>query len=173
VNRTVLLDRDGVLNVDRPDYVLGIHQLIIERGAAAGVAALAALGCRLLVITNQASVAKGLISRADLDALNAEINRRTGGHISEFFVCPHFSHDGCDCRKPKPGLILQAQAKYGFDPAETWMVGDAERDAQAALAAGCQAALLRTGKGATPPPGVPQFDDLPAFAAWYKAHHVR
>lgn len=168
--RTVLLDRDGVLNVDRPDYVLAPDQLQLERGAAEGVAHLTRLGCRLLVVTNQQAVAKGLISRAGLDALNAEIVRRlaaAGGRIDGIYLCPHAAAAGCACRKPKPGLILQAQAEHGFDPAATWFVGDAERDVAAARAAGCRPALVRTGKGAASAaalPEVPAFADLAAFA---------
>jgi D-glycero-D-manno-heptose 1,7-bisphosphate phosphatase len=172
--RTVLLDRDGVLNVDRPDYVLSIDQLQLERGAAAGVAALTAAGFRLLVITNQACVGKGLITQAQLDAIHAEMISRlaaTGGRIDGLYLCPHRDGEGCRCRKPLPGLIEQAQREHGFDPADTWLVGDAGRDLEAAHAAGCRAALVRTGKGSrtVAPQGVPVFDDLPAFAAWVSA----
>ena len=169
--RTVLLDRDGVLNVDRPDYVLSIDQLQLERGAAVGVAALTAAGFRLLIITNQACVGKGLITRAQLDAIHAELIARltaAGGRIDGLYLCPHRDGEGCRCRKPLPGLIEQAQREHAFDPADTFLVGDAGRDLEAAHAAGCQAALVRTGKGArtVAPEGVPVFDDLPAFAAW-------
>ncbi|MEK7415972.1 MAG: HAD-IIIA family hydrolase [Planctomycetota bacterium] len=178
MTRTVLLDRDGVLNVDRPNYVLSLDQLELEANAAAGVAALTSHGCRLLVITNQACVAKGLISREDLERLHAELVRRLaaqGGRIERIYLCPHGSEVGCACRKPKPGLINQARADFGFAPADTWMVGDAERDLQAAQAAGCLAALVKTGKGGKQavPPGVPVFADLLAFAQWYATSEAR
>lgn len=169
--RAVLLDRDGVLNVDRLDSVLSIDELAVERGAAAGVAALNALGLRVLVLTNQGCVGRGQLSRAGLDAIHAELARRiaaAGGRLDGFYVCPHRADEGCRCRKPLPGLIEQARADHGFDPAATWFVGDMERDIAAARAGGCRPALVRTGKGArvVPPPDVPQFDDLAGFAAW-------
>lgn len=166
----VLVDRDGVLNVDLPHGVRTLAELTVERGASTGLAALCHAGYTVLVITNQGAVGRGQLSVAGLDAINAELSRRLGadgGHIAGFFICPHCEADACDCRKPKPGLLLQALAAWGFDPAVTWFIGDAGRDVQAARAAGMRPALVLTGKGTREAPlypDVPVFADLAAFA---------
>jgi D-glycero-D-manno-heptose 1,7-bisphosphate phosphatase len=167
----VLVDRDGVLNVDLPHGVRAIAELAVERGAVEGVAALTRAGYTVLVITNQGAVGRGHLSPRDLAAINAELAARIadgGGAIAGFYVCPHSEADACACRKPKPGLLLQAAREWGFDPAATWFVGDAGRDVEAARAAGVRPALVYTGKGmreAPRHPEVPAFADLAAFAA--------
>ena len=166
----VLLDRDGVLNVDRPAGVHGLDELALEAGAAEGVALLARAGFTCLVVTNQALVGRGELSAAGLEAIHAELARRVaagGGRIAAWYACTHRAEDGCACRKPLPGLLERAQREWGFAPARTWFVGDAERDVAAARAAGCRPALVATGKGAASAralPEVPLFPDLPAFA---------
>ncbi len=166
----VLVDRDGVLNVDLPHGVRTVAELTVERGASEGLAALCEAGYTVLVITNQGAVGRAQMSRVELDAINTELSRRLatgGGRIANFFICPHSDADACDCRKPKPGLLQQALAAWGFDPAVTWFIGDASRDVQAARAAGVRPALVLTGKGARESalhPDVPVFADLAAFA---------
>ena len=163
----ILLDRDGVLNTDRTDSVRGVADLQIEAGAAEGCRLLHGAGYPLVVISNQSAVGRGWMSAADLDAVNAELNRRLGGVITAWYVCPHGPDDGCRCRKPDTGLLEQAQAEFGFDPATTWFVVDADRDVEAATRFGCRPALVRTGKGAAAiaaHPEVPAFADLADFA---------
>ncbi|MBF0284359.1 MAG: D-glycero-beta-D-manno-heptose 1,7-bisphosphate 7-phosphatase [Magnetococcales bacterium] len=167
--RVILLDRDGVLNEDRPDYVQTTEQLRLLPQAMTALARLRRAGFAVLVYTNQACVGKGLVSLETLEAIHGDLRRAAeaaGGEIDDIFYCPHRDDEGCDCRKPKPGLILAAQRRWGFDLAETWAVGDAERDLRAAWSAGCRAALVRTGKGrqtAEKLPGVPTFDTLDHF----------
>lgn len=164
----ILLDRDGVLNVDQETSVRSLADLAVERGAVEGCTRLKAGGHDLVVITNQSAVGRGWMTRATLDDVNAELDRRLGGVIDAWYVCPHGPDDGCACRKPGTLLLEQAQADHGFDPATTWFVVDATRDVEAALAFGCRPALVRTGKGATAIaayPGLPAFDDLADFAA--------
>lgn len=165
----VLLDRDGVLNLDRPASVRSIADLEVVPGAAAATARLVAAGYTLVVVTNQAWLARTDTPQAALDEIDAELDRRLGGTIAAFFVCPHGDDDDCECRKPRPGLLEQARAAYGFDPASSWFVVDDARDLEAARSFGCRAALVRTGKGAATEAaaeaaGVPAFDDLDAFA---------
>ena len=169
----MLLDRDGVLVEDRSGYLLRLEDLRLEQGAAVGVAALAALGFQLAVVTNQACVGKGLLGLAELDGLHQALNRQLHGLITRFYVCPHRAGDGCACRKPEPGLLREARRDLGFDPAATWLVGDAASDVQAAQAAGCRPALVQTGKGARTAgqlPGIPLFADLSAFARFLAVH---
>ena len=166
-NATILLDRDGVLNVDRPDSVKAIGELQIEPGAARGCEVLHDAGYRLVVVTNQSAVGRGWMDRPTLDAVNAELDRRLDGVIDAWYVCDHAPDAGCRCRKPGTLLLEQAQADLGFDPAETWLVADADRDIDAARRFGCRPAIVRTGKGETTAaayPDVACFADLTDFA---------
>lgn len=167
--RAILLDRDGVINRDRVDYVKSADELVMIDGAAAAVAALNAAGYTVLVVTNQSCVGKGLLSLAEVRNINQLLQeelRRAGGTVDGFYVCPHAPDHGCDCRKPAPGLFLQAAEDWGFDPAETWMVGDAPRDIEAGDAAGNKTALVLTGKGRRSRaklPDTPAFENLAEF----------
>lgn len=132
------------------------------------IAALNRSGYRVLIISNQACVGRGDLAPDELERIHQTMQRdigAAGGNVERIYVCPHTDEDSCDCRKPKPGLLLQAQRDFGFEPAETWMVGDASRDVEAALSAGCRPALIRSRKepGYRPPEGVPVFDDLMQF----------
>ena len=166
-NRVILLDRDGVLNVDRVNSVRTVADLEVETGAIVGCRLLKDAGYPLGVICNQSAGGRGWMTATDVDAVNAELDRRLGGVIDAWFLCPHAPDDGCRCRKPGTLLLEQAQAEFGFDPRLTWFVVDAERDIAAARAFGCLPALVRTGKGAAAAaahPDVPVFADLADFA---------
>ncbi len=165
----ILLDRDGVLNVDLADSVRRVADLEIEAGARPGCDALRAAGYSLTVVSNQSAVGRGWMDATTLDAVNDELNRRLGGAIDHWYVCTHAPNLGCRCRKPDTLLLEQAQVDLGFTPATTWFVVDAARDIEAARRFGVRPALVRTGKGtatATEFPDVPVWDDLAAFATW-------
>jgi D-glycero-D-manno-heptose 1,7-bisphosphate phosphatase len=172
MGKVVLIDRDGVLNVDLPHGVNALAELRLEPSAAHGVKLLSDAGFIVVVITNQGAIAKGLVSSAEVERINNKIAADIavqGGKITQFYVCPHRDEDQCACRKPKPGLILAAQKDWHFDPAQTWFVGDAARDVAAARAAGVKPALVRTGKGtheAVKCPDVPLFADVKEFAEY-------
>jgi D-glycero-D-manno-heptose 1,7-bisphosphate phosphatase len=126
-------------------------------------------GYRVLVLTNQSCIGRGELSWQELRRIHALMQRRinaAGGSIDAIYVCPHVEDDDCDCRKPKPGLVRQARLQHEFKPVDTWMVGDAQRDIEAATNAGCRPALVRTGKGAAVKSGrdMAVFDDLAHFA---------
>lgn len=166
-NATILLDRDGVLNLDRPDSVKTVEELEIERGAVEGCSLLVGAGYRLAVVTNQSAVGRGWMDRSTLDAVNAELDRRLGGVIDAWYICDHAPDAGCRCRKPDTLLLERAQADLAFEPAHTWLVADADRDIEAALRFGCRPAIVRTGKGeatAAAHPTLPAFADLSDFA---------
>ena len=166
-NQVILLDRDGVLNVDRADSVKGLEELEIETGAVEGSARLSTAGFTLVVVTNQSAVGRGWMSRTALDAVNAEIDRRLGGTLTHWYICDHAPGEGCRCRKPDTLLLEQAHHELGFEPDQTWFVGDAGRDIESARRFGVRPALVRTGKGvgtAGEYPDVPVWDDLDAFA---------
>ena len=166
-NRLILLDRDGVLNVDVADSVKGLDELKVEPQAARGCSLLVRAGYQLAVVTNQSAVGRGFMDRATLDAVNEELDHRLGGVIDHWYVCDHAPEAGCRCRKPDTLLLERAHAELGFIPADTWFVVDAGRDIEAARRFGCRPALVRTGKGAATEaayPDVPCWDDLAAFA---------
>lgn len=146
--RLVLLDRDGVLNVDRPDSVRHPDALEMIPGAAEAVARLNNAGIATALVTNQAVVGRGEVAPAMLENILAKMRsllQQAGAHLDAEFVCT----DAVDSlrRKPAPGMLLEALARFGAAPAETPMIGDALRDLEAAVAAGCPRILVLTGKG--------------------------
>ncbi|MBK7643964.1 MAG: HAD family hydrolase [Planctomycetes bacterium] len=156
--RAVLLDRDGTLTVEG-EWITRRQDLVLVPGAADALARLAAAGWKLVLVTNQSAIARGLITRADLAEIHAELQQQLGAHgarLDAIYYCPHHPTEGhgeftreCECRKPKPGLVLQAARELGLDLGACWMVGDAARDLEAGWAAGVPGILVATGKGAS------------------------
>jgi D-glycero-D-manno-heptose 1,7-bisphosphate phosphatase len=152
----VFLDRDGVLNVYLPgDYVKSPDEFRLLTGAAAAVRRFNDAGLPVFVISNQQGVAKGVMSQADLDAVDATLHdtlrSEDGAWIVRSYYCPHASSAGCSCRKPQAGLILRAADEHGIDLAASCFIGDTETDAQAARAAGVgRFVLVLTGKYTDP-----------------------
>jgi D-glycero-D-manno-heptose 1,7-bisphosphate phosphatase len=140
--RAVLFDRDGTLCVDVP-YNGDPDRLVLVPGAAAAVEQLHAAGIRTAVISNQSGVGRGLVTRRQVDAVNRRL-RELIGRVGPILVCPHRSDDGCSCRKPMPGLVLEAAAALSMDPAECVVIGDIGADLGAAAAAGARAVLVPT-----------------------------
>ncbi len=145
-SKYVLLDRDGVINRRILNgYVTSWAQFEFLPQALAALRLLTESGYRLIVVSNQACVSKGLISLEKLAALTGRFVKeveKSGGRICGVYYCPHQDRDGCDCRKPKPGLLMQAQREHEFTFAETFLVGDSEADLIAAHKVGCSAILL-------------------------------
>jgi D-glycero-D-manno-heptose 1,7-bisphosphate phosphatase len=139
---TVFLDRDGVLNRRPPvaGYVRRPEDIEWLPGALEAVRRLTEGGARLIVISNQAGIARGAMTVSDLAAVEESMRREiaaAGGEIERFIYCPHGWDDGCDCRKPRPGMLYQAQREFDLDLTRTPFIGDDERDGQAAASAGC------------------------------------
>jgi D-glycero-D-manno-heptose 1,7-bisphosphate phosphatase len=148
--RFVLLDRDGVINeAVRDGYVTSEDGLRLVPGAAEAIARLNRNGFTVIVVSNQQCVGKGIMSQQDLDritqALRDLVQTASGGHIDDFFYCPHLASDECTCRKPKPGLLFMARDKYGFDLTGTFFVGDSFSDMATAEAAGCPFIFVMSG----------------------------
>lgn len=165
----VLLDRDGVLNVDRSHSVRHRSEFELIDGVPQAIETINAKGYSVIVITNQACVGRGDLDADELEVIHEIMQREVeaaDGKIDDIYVCPHVDADNCSCRKPKPGLLEDAQHDHGFRMQDTFFVGDDIRDMQAARGADAQPAVVRTGKGMswTPPEGVPVFDDLTDFA---------
>ena len=140
--RAVLFDRDGTLVVDVPyNGDPALVQPVPQ--AAAALARLRAAGVPTALVSNQSGIARGLLTRAQVDAVNARLAELVGD-LGPVFVCEHGPDDGCACRKPRPGLVLQAAAALGVRPEECAVVGDIGADVGAALAAGARPVLVPT-----------------------------
>jgi D-glycero-D-manno-heptose 1,7-bisphosphate phosphatase len=136
----VFLDRDGVINANiqrdgKPVAPTSLDQFQLLPGVVEATQRLKAAGYLLIVATNQPDVANGLTSNAIVDAMHDEIRRQMP--VDDIKVCYHREQDGCRCRKPKPGMLLEAAKDYGIDLASSYMVGDRWRDTEAGRAAGC------------------------------------
>jgi histidinol-phosphate phosphatase family protein len=145
----ILLDRDGVINRRIPDgYVTSWEQFEFLPLALDALRLLAGSGYQTIVVSNQACIGKGLMSEEELARLTSRFVDavvKNGGRICDVYYCPHRAEDGCECRKPKPGLLRRAQQEHGFVFAQTYMIGDSERDLMAAHEVGCPAVLVRAG----------------------------
>jgi D-glycero-D-manno-heptose 1,7-bisphosphate phosphatase len=143
--RAVFFDRDGVLNQavvkdGKPYPPLDAQSLVLTAGAAGLMMELKELGFFLICVTNQPDVARGVRSLSEVEAMNEKV--RFSLMLDDLFCCPHDDSDSCQCRKPKPGLLLQAAEKWALDLPNGWMVGDRAGDVKAGQAAGCQTIFL-------------------------------
>ncbi len=146
----VLLDRDGVINVDRPDAVKSLDEFRFIEGSLEAIARLTHAGYRLAVVTNQSVVGRGLLSEEGLQQIHdylVHAAAHAGGIIERVYYCPDHPDRPTQRRKPAPGMVLEALADFEAEAACTPMIGDALRDLQAAHAAGCPYYLVRTGVG--------------------------
>ena len=138
----VLLDRDGTLAEDVP-YNADPDRVVPMPGAERALARLRAAGVPLALVSNQSGVGRGLLTLAEVEAVNRRLEELVGP-LGPWLVCPHPPDQGCGCRKPAPGLVLDAAAALGVDPAECVMIGDIGADVEAARAAGARAILVPT-----------------------------
>lgn len=182
LSKVVFLDRDGVINRDSPDYILNWSQFEFLPRSRRALARLRRAGFTTIIITNQSGVGRGMMTPAALDDLHARMCAAVsdaGGEIRDIFFCPHHPDHACSCRKPLPGLIREAGARYAIDLGRACLVGDSAKDIAAARAAGVRlAVLVRTGNGAhaekalSGRPGRPDHvaADLYAAVDWIIAH---
>lgn len=171
--KTVILDRDGVINQDSDAFIKSPDEWQALPGSVDAIARLSQAGWRIIIASNQSGVARGLISAHMLNRIHAKMREETaaaGGRIDAIFVCPHGPDDDCLCRKPRPGLFHDIARRYEISLQGVPTVGDSLRDLQAGAAAGCTPWLVLTGNGLTTrnsdqlPPGVHIRDNLAAVA---------
>jgi len=146
----VFLDRDGVINENRTDYVKAWDEVCFLPGVFSALARLATSSFRIVLITNQSPIGRGILTAAQVEAINRRLVEEIGardGRIDAVYYCPHHPDEGCACRKPQPGLLHQAAQDLGLDLAHSYLIGDAMSDIEAALAAGCTPILVLTGRG--------------------------
>ncbi|WP_282361861.1 D-glycero-beta-D-manno-heptose 1,7-bisphosphate 7-phosphatase [Pseudomonas sp. PS01300] len=171
--KLLILDRDGVINQDSDAYIKSLDEWIPIPGSIEAIAQLSKAGWTVAVATNQSGIARGYYSLATLDAMHArlrELVAAQGGEVGLIVYCPHGPDDGCDCRKPRPGMLRTIANHYAVDLAGVWFVGDSKGDLEAARAVDAQPVLVRTGKGEqTLSKDVPEatliFDDLASIAS--------
>ncbi|MDI6687627.1 MAG: D-glycero-beta-D-manno-heptose 1,7-bisphosphate 7-phosphatase [Desulfobacterales bacterium] len=145
LQRVVFLDRDGVINRDSPDYIKSWEEFEFLPGSIEAIRLLNSNGFATIIITNQSAINRNMVSRQGLEHIHTLMKKEIksgGGDIKDIFFCPHIPEDGCDCRKPEPGLILQAQKKYQIDLTTSTMVGDSAKDIECARRAGCGSSVL-------------------------------
>jgi D-glycero-D-manno-heptose 1,7-bisphosphate phosphatase len=171
----VILDRDGVINKDSAEFVKSAREWVPLPGSVAAIAQLSRAGYTVAVASNQSGLARGLFGRSALRNMHRKLRRLVaaeGGRVDRIVVCPHGPDDGCDCRKPMPGLLNSLGRYYGVSLRGVPVVGDSLRDLQAAASAGATPILVLTGNGAQTSRNLPanlrdvrRYDDLAAFAA--------
>ena len=145
LKKVVFLDRDGTINRDSANYIKGRAEFDFLPGSVEAIRKLTVYGFTSIVITNQSALARKFISPAELDAMHAMMCRAVAsasGKITDIFFCPHMPDEGCDCRKPAPGLIHQARQKYNIELADSLMVGDSLKDIACGRNAGCGKTVL-------------------------------
>jgi endonuclease-3 len=146
----VFLDRDGVINENRADYVTNWEEFVFLPGVFEPLRRLAQSGLLTIVVTNQSAIHRGLVSQETVEAIHRQMRERisrSGGRIDAVFTCPHRPDEPCRCRKPEPGLLLQAAERFDLDLPRCYLIGDALSDIAAGLAVGCCPILVLTGKG--------------------------
>ena len=149
--KIVILGRDGILNAYREDHVKAPEEWTSLPGALEAVARLNHAGWHAVVATNQSGIGRGMIDMAAVNAVHVRMHQRLaeqGGRVAAVFFCPHTPEADCDCRKPKPGLLLDIGRRYGTDLRHVPVVGDTARDLIAAQAAGCEPHLVLSGRAA-------------------------
>jgi D-glycero-D-manno-heptose 1,7-bisphosphate phosphatase len=147
MKKAAFLDRDGVINRKAPEgqYVTRWEEMEFLPGAREAIRSLNQAGYFVVIVSNQRCVAKGLITTSELESMHARMRREfkaAGATIDAIYYCPHDFQPPCICRKPQPGMILEAARTHELDLAGSWMIGDSEHDVEAGKSAGCMTARL-------------------------------
>ena len=167
--KLAIIDRDGVINYDSDQYIKTTAEWKPIPQSLEAIARLNHAGYRVVVATNQSGVGRGLFDMSTLNAIHDKMYRalaNVGGRIDALFFCPHMDENNCDCRKPKPGMLLDIAKRFNVDLKNIPFIGDSLKDLQAAQAVGAKPILVRTGKGEKTstdqrlPKGTIQFVDL-------------
>ena len=186
--KLVILGRDGILNEYREGHVAAVEEWTTVPGAMEAVARINHAGWHVVVATNQSGIGRGMIDMSAINAVHAHMNRELmaqGARVDAVFFCPHTPESDCDCRKPKPGMMLEIGRRYGVDLSQVPLVADTLRDLLAAQAAGCVPHLVLSGRAkdlddeqvrlmVAQVPGTHVHADLAAFAEFLLAseHHA-
>lgn len=168
--KIIILDRDGVINYDSPDFVKTPSEWQAIPGSLEAIAKLNQAGYKVAVATNQSGIARGYFTAEILEQIHQKMQNelaKVGGHLDGIFVCPHHPDENCACRKPKPGLFLQIQKFFNCKKDEILAIGDSIRDLEAAQNFGCVTILVKTGNGSHTLKGINKdknkFSEIPVF----------
>ena len=148
--KAVLLDRDGVINFDSPDYILAPEQWEAIPGSVEAIGRLTRAGIPVAICSNQSGLGRGMMNEELFHAIHAKMLlaiEEAGGMLTHAAYCPHKPEDKCSCRKPLPGLLLESLEAIGVDAKDAVMIGDSTRDIEAAHAAGVPSMLVQSGYG--------------------------
>ncbi len=170
--RLVMIDRDGVINEDSGEFIKSVAEWRPIAGSLEAIAALHRAGWRVAVVTNQSGIGRGLYDATALAAIHRHMLERVraaGGDLAGIYYCPHLPEDGCECRKPRPGMFRALERELEVSVRGAPYIGDRISDVEAAEGIGARPMLVRTGTGATTEQllgarVVPVFDDLAAAA---------
>lgn len=155
MHKAFFLDRDGVINrkaITEDDYVTSWDDMKILPGVPEAIAHINQAGFQVIIVTNQRSVAKGLITVADLDSIHRHLSEyllSKGATINAIYYCPHELEPPCGCRKPEPGMLFNAAREHAIDLTASWMIGDSDKDVDAGRRAGCKTAMIAPEDGVT------------------------
>lgn len=176
----VILDRDGVINYDSDQYIKCVDEWKAIPGSLEAIVRLNQAGYRVVVISNQSGIARGLFTLDELNQIHHKMYKELsdlGGEIEAIFFCPHGDKESCRCRKPCPGLFQDFANRLSISLVNVYAVGDALRDLQAAMVSGAKPILVRTGKGEKTEQAlignldgleeVPVYDNLAAFVDYF------
>lgn len=150
MKRAIFLDRDGVICQNREDYVKEWSEFRFLPRVAEALRRLQEEGFLLVVVTNQSAINRGLVSAESVDQINARMSQelqREGVHLDAIYYCPHRPDEDCNCRKPKPGLLVEAVSELGIAPQRSYLIGDALSDIEAGQTVGLVTVLVLSGKG--------------------------
>jgi len=148
MRKAIFLDRDGVINRKAPtedDYVTSWDEMEILPSVPEAIARINQAGFQVIIVTNQRSVAKGLITITDLASIHRHLSEyllSKGATINAIYCCPHELEPPCGCRKPEPGMLFNAAREHDIDLTASWIIGDSERDVEAGRRAGCKTAMI-------------------------------
>ena len=145
-NKTVFLDRDGVINEQRIDHVKDIDEFKIFSGVGEAIKLLKEKGYLVIIITNQSVIGRKIISETKLEEIHLKLKnylKQYNTYVDSIYHCPHTPEQNCNCRKPKPGLLIKASEDFNIDLGESYFIGDSESDLTAASEAKCKGILLK------------------------------
>ena len=148
--KLIILDRDGVINVDSTEYIKSPNEWHPIPGSLLAISRLNQAGYKVVVATNQSGISRKLFKPEDLEAIHKKMQDELtslGGHLDGIFICPHGPHDDCECRKPKAGLLWQISRTFNIPPEKILSIGDSMRDLESAETFGCKFILVLTGNG--------------------------
>ena len=146
MNKAIFLDRDGVINIERKDYVKSIKEFVLIDGIFEAIKSINDKGYLVIIITNQSVINRKIINEKDLEKIHSHLlkqAKRQNVKIDGIYFCPHRPDENCECRKPKPGMILKAAQEFQIDLKKSVMIGDSDTDMKAAQQAGCDGILVK------------------------------